>query len=81
MLSSFIRPPHADGDCLKVKLRPGNVHSADGWREFLEPILRYYVGKEMEVMFRADAVFAIPELFELCEELGIDYATRILAKG
>ena len=28
------------GDCLKVKLRPGNVHSADGWREFLEPVLR-----------------------------------------
>ena len=30
------------GDCLKVKLTPGNVHSADGWREFIEPLLRYY---------------------------------------
>jgi hypothetical protein len=65
------------GDCLKVKLRPGNVHSADGWKEFLEPVLRYYVAKGMEVRFRADAAFAIPELFELCEELGIDYAIRI----
>ena len=65
------------GDCLKVKLRPGNVHSADGWKEFLEPILRYYVNKGMEVMFRADAAFAKPELYELCEELGIDYTTRI----
>jgi len=65
------------GDCLKVKLRPGNVHSADGWKEFLEPVLRYYVDKGMEVNLRADAAFAIPELFELCEELGIEYAIRI----
>jgi len=65
------------GDCLKVKLRPGNVHSADGWKEFLEPVLRYYVDKGMEVKLRGDAAFAIPELFELCEELGIDYAIRI----
>jgi hypothetical protein len=65
------------GDCLKVKLRPGNVHSADGWQEFLEPILRYYTGKGIKVQVRGDAAFAIPELFELCEELGIDYAIRI----
>ena len=25
------------GDCLAAKLRPGNVHSADGWRELLLP--------------------------------------------
>ena len=65
------------GDCLKVKLRPGNVHSADGWQEFLEPILRYYVGKGINVKVRGDAAFAIPGLYELCEELGIDYALRI----
>jgi len=65
------------GDCLKVKLRPGNVHSADGWREFIEPLLRYYTDKGMEVYVRADAAFEKPELFELCEELGIDYTTRI----
>ena len=65
------------GDCLKAKLRPGNVHSANNWREFIEPLLRYYTDKGMEVYLRADAAFAIPELFELCEELGIDYAVRI----
>ena len=65
------------GDCLKVKLRPGNVHSADGWKEFIEPLLKYYVDKGMEVYLRADAAFAKPELYELCEELGIDYTTRI----
>jgi hypothetical protein len=65
------------GDCLKVKLRPGNVHSADGWEEFLEPVLRHYVGKGISVKVRGDAAFAIPGLYELCEELGIDYAVRI----
>jgi len=65
------------GDCLKVKLRPGNVHSADGWQEFLEPILRSYAGKGINIKVRGDAAFAIPGLYELCEELGIDYAMRI----
>ena len=65
------------GDCLKVKLRPGNVHSADGWQEFLLPILRYYAGKGIKVQVRADAAFAIPELYALLEELGIGYAIRI----
>ena len=65
------------GDCLKVKLRPGNVHSADGWQEFLLPILRYYAGKGIKVQVRADAALAIPELYALLEELGIGYAIRI----
>jgi len=65
------------GDCLMVKLRPGNVHSADGCLEFIEPILRYYVGKGFKVKIRCDAAFAIPELFELCETLGVDYVIRI----
>jgi len=66
------------GDCLKVKLRPGNVHSADGCLEFVEPILRYYIGKGFKVKIRCDAAFAIPELFELCEELkSVEYTIRI----
>ena len=65
------------GDCLKVKLRPGNVHSADGCLEFIEPILGYYVGKGFKVKIRCDAAFAIPELFELCETLGVEYVIRI----
>jgi len=66
------------GDCLKVKLRPGNVHSADGCLEFIKPILRYYVGKGFKVKIRCDAAFAIPELFELCEELkAVEYTIRI----
>jgi len=65
------------GDCLKGKLRPGNVASADGYLEFIEPILRHYVALGVKVKLRCDAAFAIPGLFELCEELGAEYTIRI----
>ena len=65
------------GDCLKAKLRPGNVHSADGYLEFIEPVLRNYVSKGFKVTLRADAAFGIPKLYELCEDLGVDYVIRL----
>jgi hypothetical protein len=61
----------------KITQPPGHVHSADGWKEFLEPLLRYYTEKKITVKLRGDAAFAIPGLFELCEELKVDYAIRI----
>ena len=65
------------GDCLKVKLRPGNIYSAEGSVEFIEPILRYYVAKGFKVKLRGDAAFSSPSLMKLCEELGVEYAFRI----
>ena len=65
------------GDCLKVKLRPGHVYSADGCVEFIEPVLRYYVAKGIKIKLRGDAAFADPRLMKLCEKLGIKYAFRI----
>jgi hypothetical protein len=49
---------NGEGDCLAVKLRPGNVHSADGWKDMLLPEIerQHRLGKE--VVFRADAAFA-----------------------
>ncbi len=37
------------GDCEGAVLRPGNVHSAKGWREFLAPIVNRYkeIGKKL----------------------------------
>lgn len=66
-----------DGDCLKVKLRPGNVYSAEGSVEFIGPILRYYAAKGFKVKLRGDAAFPDTELMKLCEELGVEYAFRI----
>jgi hypothetical protein len=65
------------GDCLEAKLRPGNVASAAGCLEFIEPILRHYVSLGIKVKLRCDAAFAIPELFELCERMGVEYTIRI----
>ena len=61
-------------------LRPGNVHSAEGWREVLEPVIaRYRSGASL--YFRGDAAFAKPELYELLEAEGINYAIRLPANG
>ena len=50
------------GDCEGAVLRPGNVHSADGWEEFIEPIAERYLNMAVSLLFRADAAFAKPEL-------------------
>ena len=34
------------GDCEGAMLRPGNVHSAERWREVLEPVVKRYRRKE-----------------------------------
>jgi len=43
-----------DGDCLAAKLRPGNVHSADGWDDVLLPIIDRYRAQGQTVVVRAE---------------------------
>ena len=62
-------------------LRPGNVHSAEGWREVLEPVIDHYRGRGLVLYFRGDAAFAKPELYELLEAEGIGYAIRLPANA
>jgi hypothetical protein len=68
-----------EGDCLAAKLRPGNVHSAEGWEELLLPEIERQQKLGKEVVFRADAAFAKPEIYEALEEQGVKYAIRIPA--
>ena len=68
-----------EGDCLAAKLRPGNVHSADDWEEVLLPEIQRQQGQGKEVVVRADAAFAKPEVYEALEERGVNYAIRIPA--
>jgi DDE family transposase len=68
-----------EGDCLAAKLRPGNVHSAEGWKELLLPEIEPQQQMGKEVAFRADAAFAKPEVYEALEERGVKYAIRIPA--
>ena len=67
------------GDCLAAKLRPGNVHSAEDWEELLLPEIERQQELGKEVVFRADAAFAKPEIYEALEERGVKYAIRIPA--
>jgi hypothetical protein len=60
-------------------LRPGNVHSADGWEGVLKPVLARYRGKVSRLYFRADAGFANPEVYGYLEDEGIKYAIRLPA--
>src|SRR3989442_734660 len=68
-----------DGDCLAAKLRPGNVHSADGWNDVLLPIIDRYRAQGQTVVVRADAAFALPALYEALERRGGRYAIRLPA--
>jgi hypothetical protein len=66
-----------EGDCLAARLRPGNVHSAEDWDELLLPEIDRQQKQGKEVVFRADAAFAKPEIYEALEERGVKYAIRI----
>jgi hypothetical protein len=67
------------GDLERCALRPGNVHSAEGWRAVLEPVIVRYCGRGLVLYFRGDAAFAKPELYELLEAEDIGYAIRLPA--
>ena len=67
------------GDCEGALLRPGNVHSADRWKDLLEPVVERYKKKGVRLIFRADAAFAKPEVYEYLEPQGIGYAIRLPA--
>src|SRR4051812_18536336 len=48
------------GDLERCALRSGNVHSAAGWRDVLEPVVVRYRGTVKRRYFRGDAAFANP---------------------
>ena len=70
-----------DGDVEYAKLRQGNVASADDWRSALVPVLERYRHLDAPRFFRADAAFAIPDLYELLEAEGYRYAIRLKANA
>ena len=67
------------GDLERCTLRPGNVHSADGWVSVLKPVIVRYQGKVLRIYFRADAAFAMPGVYECLEAERIKYAIRLPA--
>ena len=67
------------GDLERCSLRPGNVHSADGWRDVLEPVVERYRKRTLRRYFRGDAAFALPDLYEFLEAENYKYVIRLKA--
>ena len=65
------------GDLERCALRPGNVHSAHGWRDVLVPVVERYKERAIRLYFRGDAAFASPEIYDYLEAEGMLYAIRI----
>ena len=67
------------GDCEGALLRSGNVHSADRWQQVLAPAVERYQRDGVCLLFRGDAAFAKPEIYEYLELKVIEYAIRLPA--
>ena len=57
------------------------MHSADGWRAVLEPVVARYRGTVKRFYFRGDAAFANPEIYELLEAERVGYTIRLPANN
>ncbi len=66
----------------RCALRNGNFHSADGWRDLLDPVIARYAGRDLGGrFFWADAAYAIPAICARLEEAGYFYAIRLPANN
>lgn len=64
-------------DCERAMLRPSNVHTAERWREILEPVVERYQNRHLRLLPRADAAFAKPDVCEYLKSRDIGYAIRL----
>ncbi len=67
------------GHLERCALRPGNVHSADGWEAVLKPVIARYTDRHLMRFFRGDAAFVIPELYKTLKAESYFYAIRLHA--
>jgi hypothetical protein len=65
----------------RCALRNGNVHSADGWRDVLDPVIARYAKRDLMRFFRADAAYASPAIYARLEEAGYFYTIRLPANA
>ncbi len=67
------------GDLEGAMLREGNVHSAKDWKKVLDPIIARYRDLDIVLLFRGDAAFANPNIYERLEAERYRYAIRLPA--
>jgi hypothetical protein len=69
------------GNLERCALRPGNVHSAHGCRDVLEPIIARYWDRKLRRYFRGDAALALPDIYEFLEAEDYKCAIRLKANA
>jgi hypothetical protein len=69
------------GDLERLRLRAGNVHSAEGWRDVLEPVVARYRTTMKRRYFRADAAFAHRRSTSSWKRKGYGYAICLPANA
>lgn len=70
------------GQLITALLRYGNTHASRGTLSILRRIvkrLREAWGEGLHIEIRADAGFAVPEIYNYCEQEGIDYTIGLIS--
>lgn len=61
-------------ECLRLVNRPGNVTSAEGAAEHLESLIPLLKSRFSKVLVRGDSAFARQDIFDVCDEHGLNFA-------
>jgi hypothetical protein len=67
------------GDLIKAELRSGNVYTSRQVVRFIGPVIKRYIDKYPCItrVIRGDSGFAVPELYEIAEQLDTLYVIRL----
>jgi hypothetical protein len=65
------------GHFLDARMRPGNVHTADGAREFVEPLLAPARDLATRIWMRFDAGYVAPEFMDWLDSERVRFIARI----
>lgn len=72
------------GDFMKGQLRRGKNYTSTGISDFIKPVFTFYKDQSIDdLYFRGDSGFAVPELYDLCEEehYNVKYVIRLKANN
>jgi hypothetical protein len=72
------------GQLITALLRAGNTHASSGALSVLKRVvrrLRQAWGRGLEIEIRADAGFAIPEIYDYCEREAIGYTIGLISNA
>lgn len=67
------------GALIKSELRPGNVYTSTGVVDFIREPLEHYLNSlpTSDILVRGDSGFAVPDLYDLCEDKHVCYVIRL----